>query len=301
MIKISMWFIFSLLAAFFFALVHIMDSYCVEEIFEKPWMGVITSSIASLIILPLLPTISPLINWTLPQGHIVFLAFSCGILIQISQLFYFNALEYSDAGIVSSYWNFVPMFLPISMFLLYGKVLSLPQYFGILILIFTSVTMCLMEGGIEAKWKSFFLMIFASILQVAAYLIENIVFKESNFFLGFLIITSGIIITGLTPLFFKKIRRILKKNIKKIITLLRFFVLIEIVNLAALLFAQLGIANGNPALVAAVETTIPAHVFLLSFIILFFFPKLKHNNVLININIKIILVIFMCFGVWLVY
>ncbi|UPA22836.1 EamA family transporter [Candidatus Peribacteria bacterium] len=295
-----MWLVFALLAAFFFAVVHVLDSYCVGEIFEKPWMGVITSSIASLVVFQLIPFVGPFVDWTFPPIQIVILAFLAGVLIQISQALYFQALEYSEAGIVAAYWNLIPVLLPLLTFAIYGRFFSLYEYAGIAILTLASIAMCLVDGETKTRWRSFLLMICACIMQVGVYLLEEIVFAETPFFLGFLIITCGLIFAGLVPLLFKNIRIVMVRNIKTIITMLRFFIIIEIANLAALFFAQRGIATGKPSLVAAAETTMSAYAFLLSLLFLFFFPKLGDKQVWHKLHYKIMLVLVMCFGVWMV-
>jgi hypothetical protein len=37
---------YALLSPLLWAIVHLLDWYCVEQIFEKPWMGGIFSSLA---------------------------------------------------------------------------------------------------------------------------------------------------------------------------------------------------------------------------------------------------------------
>lgn len=295
-----MWIAFALSAAFFFAVVHVLDEYCVDDVFEKPWFGVITSSIASIIVFQLIPFVAPFADMTLPKWNIVALSISAGILIQISQALYFKSLSYSEAGIVAAYWNLVPAILPIASFIAFGTIFSGKEVFGILILISTSIALCLFDANFEARWKSFFLMTLASLLQVIAYLSEDYIFDNSAFFPAFFLITFGLIITGIIPLLFKKIRLSIHKNSQKLIPLLKFFILIEVCNLIALFFAQKGIAIGDAALVAAIETTMPAHAFLLSALLVFALPKIANKDVLKNFAQKIAIVCVMVFGVYLV-
>ena len=42
-----MWLVFALLSPLFWAIVTVLDRHCVERIFDRPWMGVITSALAS--------------------------------------------------------------------------------------------------------------------------------------------------------------------------------------------------------------------------------------------------------------
>ena len=107
-----MWLVFALMAPFFFAVVHVLDSYCVSDIFEKPWVGGLTSSLATVVvILMAMPFVLPFIEWSLPPSKIILLALLAGGLIQASQFLYFQALSYSEAGIVAAYWNMIPAIL----------------------------------------------------------------------------------------------------------------------------------------------------------------------------------------------
>ncbi len=295
-----MWVVFSLSAAFFFALVHVLDEYCVDDVFEKPWFGVITSSIASIIVFQLIPFVAPFADMTMPTISIVFMAIFAGVLIQTSQALYFKALSFSEAGIVAAYWNLIPALLPIVSYFALGTIFSGKEILGIIILVSSSVALCLLDVNFETRWKSFFLMAAASSLQVAAYIFEDIIFSKSAFFPAFFLITFGLIITGMVPLFFKKIRYSIHKNAKKLTPLIKFFVVIEICNLIALFFAQKGIANGDAALVAAIETTMPAHAFLLSVLLIFAFPLISNKDVLHKLPQKLIIVGVMILGVYFV-
>src|SRR3989338_7051364 len=133
-----MWVLYALTAAVFFAVVHLLDEYCIDEIFEKPWIGVITSALASLVVLIPLPFILPFVGWQWPTYSILLLAISAGALIQVSQLLYFNALANTNAGIVAAYWNIIPAILPILSYFIFGRIFTPNQYIGIVILIFSS-------------------------------------------------------------------------------------------------------------------------------------------------------------------
>jgi drug/metabolite transporter (DMT)-like permease len=228
------------------------------------------------------------------------MAICAGILIQLSQALYFKALSFSEAGIVAAYWNLVPAFLPIVSYLALGTIFSGRELLGIIILVSTSVALCILDANFETRWKSFFLMTAAASLQVIAYIFEDVIFSKSAFFPAFFLITFGLIITGMIPLGYKKVRHTLRRNTKKLMPLIKFFLVIEIFNLIALFFAQKGIATGDAALVAAIETTMPAHAFLLSAVLVFALPSLSNRDVLYKLPQKLIAVGVMIVGVYFV-
>jgi drug/metabolite transporter (DMT)-like permease len=295
-----MWLYFALLTPLLFAIVHVLDMHCVEDIFEEPWIGVVTSALASLIIFIPLPYLAPLLHWELPSATIVLMALGAGALIQFSQFFYFKALSLSEAGIIAAYWNMVPALVPVASFLVFSEILTTAQYIGISILVIASVCFCLLDSNIEARWNSFFLMFIAAIMQVAMFLLQDVVFEHIPYAEGFYLITTGLILAGLTPLLFTKCRAILMKGSRSLIQGTKFFVLIELANLAALASSQRAVSLGRPSLVAAVESTIPAYTFLLSMGLIVFLPKFGDPQSSKHLLSKLSLVGMMALSVWLV-
>lgn len=294
-----MWLVFSLIAPIFFALVHVIDSHCVKEIFNKPWMGMITSAFASIVIFAILPFVLPFITWQWPDLQTIALALIAGALIQISQGFYFEALSYSEAGIVAAYWNIVPALVPFFSFVFLHETLHLIQYFGIILIIFSAVLFNLIDSNLEARLRSLYLMFIASILQVAMLIIQKIVFEKAHYFEGFMIMTTGLIIAGVLPLLSKYVRKEIQNNSTQLILSAKFFILIEIANLIALACSQRAIDLGFPPLVAAVESTIPAYTFALIILLNIFNPKFGDPIASKRITSKIMLIIVMASGVGL--
>lgn len=198
-----MWLVFSLFAPFFFAVVHVMDSYCVEDVFEKPWMGMITSAIASVIVFLPLPYILPFLNWSFPGWHIVIAAFASGALIQLSQGLYFQSMSYSEAGIIAAYWNMIPALIVILSLVFFGNTLSIYEYIGIAILVIASTYILLADENFEFRIKAFLMMLCASLMQSMTYLVLDAVYKTISFGHAFIYVTAGIVCAGLSPLLAK--------------------------------------------------------------------------------------------------
>lgn len=295
-----MWIAFALLTPFFWAIVHLLDSHCIEEVLEKPWMGIVTSAFASLLVFIPLPFLLFFFSWQLPSTSVILLALLAGVLIQISQAFYFKSLSYSEAGIVASYWNITPALLPIAGYLILRQTLELPQYAGIATLITTSVFFCLADNELLTRWRVFFLMLTASILQVGALMLEDYVYTQASYFVGFYLVVTGLIITGISPLLFRRAQIRFKSNLVRLKKSAVLFLLIETANLCALATSQKAISLGDPSLVAAVETSVPAYTFIMSLIFLLFGSKFGDAATYHKLHIKFILVIFMIIGVWLV-
>lgn len=295
-----MWIFFALLTPFFWAIVHVMDARCVDDIFEKPWMGTVTGAVASIVVFIPLPFLLFYADWVIPDIRIALLALVAGMLIQLSQVFYFQSLAYSESGIVAAYWNMVPIMLPFASFLILGKVFPSGKYIGIAILIVTSICMCLVDSNLEARWKSFFLMCIASALQVALFLIEDYVYAAVPFLTGFYLITTGLVLMGIIPLASPKFFSLFRRNFSVLRGSAAIFVGVEILNLCALFTSQKAVDLGDPPLVAAVESAIPAYTFLLSLLLLVFLPAFGDPMAKKRLPAKMLLVCMMAIGVYFV-
>lgn len=288
-----MWLIFALVSPMLWALVHVADSHCVHERFEKPWMGVTTSSFASLVAMVLLP----FLEWSAWDWNLVALAILGGALIQVSQALYFQTLAYSEAGIVAAYWNMVPALLPVVSFILLSQVFSASQYAGIVVIVAASVCMCLLDCNLTTRWQSFLLMLTASVMQVMALLMLNRVYDHMPFLQGFLLMTGGIVVCGCLPLLLRPVRSVFYQNARALVAGSPLFVSIEIVNLLALACSQKALQLGDPSLVAAVESTLPAFCFILSMLFWRIAPVFGDEMAFSNLRWKFVCVTCMAIGV----
>lgn len=294
-----MWLFFALLTPFFWASVHVMDSHCVKEVFDKPWLGMVTSALASMVVFLILPFLIPFVNWHVPEWSIIGIALLAGAFIQLSQVFYFQALAYSEAGIVAAYWNLTPALLPVASFFFLDQILEVPEYMGIGILIFSSVCFCLLDTNFALRWRSLFLMLGASVFQVAALLLEDRVYQEESYVIGFFLVTIGLILTGIFPLVVPSALKVFRNNLPALRPAMGILVGIEVMNLFALASSQRAIDLGVPSLVAAVETMVPAYTFLLALLLLSLMPRFGDPLASSYLLQKFGLVGVMVGGVWL--
>lgn len=294
------WLFLALISPIFWAIVHVLDSYCVDNVFDRPWMGIITSALTMLLALPFLAIGLVFTELGAVSLSSFGLCLLCGTLFMISQLMYFKALSISESGIVAAYWNFVPLLLPVASFFVLGEVLTVAHYLGAAVLIATSVIFCLLDGNLEARGKSFALMFIAAICQIGYFLLQKEAFAACPVYEAFLLITLAMILAGLAPLLKPVCRRRFRGNWPRIKPVWPFLLLIEVANLIAIGTSLYAVSFGSPSLVAAVEASIPAYTFLLS---LFLFAVTRHlgeEEARHWLPLKLCLVGFMVFGVWLV-
>lgn len=291
-----MWIQYALFSSFLWAIVHVLDEHCVDKIFSKPWLGVITSSGISAGIFLLVPILN--VPVVMPHWDLLLICLVTGATIQLSQFFYFRALDCSDSGTVAAYWNLTPIFLLIISYWLFGYFITGNNYLGIALLIIASIGLCSIDK-FSNRWDTLYLMSIASGLQTIVVTIEKYIFDRTSFFGAFLSITAGIIISGLGSLVIKEVRSILVADLPKIKQALPIFITIELINLVALYTGQTAVKLGVPVLVSAIEASTPAYAFGLSLLIAIFQRRIDRETNR-KLPTKWGLVGLMIMGVWLI-
>lgn len=298
--SIPLWLILALISPALWAVVHVLDAYFVRDVFEQPWIGLVTSGF---MLLAALPALSAALFFTGVKPiawDVAVLAVLAGVAFMVGQVLYFTALRTSEAGVVAAYWNMIPMALPIVSFFLFGEVLTPLMYAGIVVIVSSSVGFCLVDGTHESRWKTFWLMALGAALQVAYFLLQKEVFESCPTYQGFLIITASMAFVGLTPLLKKDRRRIWRSNWPLIRPAIGFLLFIEVVNIAAVGTSQFAVEAGSPSLVSAVEATMPAYTFFLALLLFRWTKSMGDEAAGRRFPLKIALSIVMGVGVWLV-
>lgn len=297
-----MWLAVALFSAICFATVYVVDEYCVDNILQKPYMGVITSALASISIFFAIPFTLPIVKVIhFPENADLLLCLIVGVIIQINQGLYFKALSYSTAGTIAGYWNMVPALLPILSYLFLGSVLELDQYRGIYLIVLASIGLSALDTKSTENIFALLLMLVAVVLQVTALLLMAYIFKRVDFHSGFLSITTGMIVAGVFPLLMPSVRRSFSQNYQKLSSSINIFIGVEIMNLVAYGSLQKSIhLSGEPSLVAAIDGTAPGFAFIFS--MLFFKNKVrniasKHYQTLF---LRLTNICVMVLGVWMV-
>jgi uncharacterized membrane protein len=291
-----MWIQYALFSSFLWAIVTVLDEHCVDNIFSKPWLGVITSSGISAGIFLLVPFLNmPIV---IPQWDILLICIFTGAVIQLSQVYYFRALDSSDSGTVSAYWNLTPTFLPVISYWLFGYIITGNNYIGIGLLLVASIGLCAIDK-FESKWDTLYLMSIAASLQTGVVLLEKYIFDRSQFFGAFLSVSMSICLTGLFSLGMKEVRVSLVKDLPKIKKALPVFIIIELVNWVALYTGQTAVKMGVPSLVSAIEASIPAFAFAISLTVMGLSRKIDAETRK-KLPIKWAMVGLMMTGVWLI-
>lgn len=300
MFDFPVWLILALASPLCWAIVHILDSYCVKNVFTQPWVGTATSSLTMLALLPFwcLGFLFADLKGVTPD--IVVECVLAGAVFVISQATYFQALAKSEPGIVAAYWNLLPVILLVSSFFWTGQRLSSESYLGSLILVGSSVTFCLVDTNSSYRWTTFCLMFVGSWLQAIYFWLIEHIFRQCAVFPAFITIMVSMIVFGFIPLLFRPGRKEMSLNWPRIKSALVFLILIEVANLLAVASSQYAVEAGPAPLVATVEASLPAFTLGLSVLLYLSFGKFGDPKSFEHISTKLSLTLLMLIGIWLI-
>ena len=207
-----MWILFAFLAPALYAVAEIFDEYLANRGLKNINSLIFTASVLNFVFVPILFLIQkpevPSINFLLP---IIGLALT-NLLYQYP---YYKSLTIEDTSVVSAFFSFGKIIIPIFAFLFVGEILEFKQYIGIGIIIFGNIILALHRSKKKLHLsKAFYLILLASVILA----IEGILFKyifESGLnwstAVGGQLIASGVLGTT-TLLLFKKTRNKIKKD-----------------------------------------------------------------------------------------
>ena len=295
-----LWLVLALISPLFWAIVHVLDAWCVDEVFDAPWIGVVCSAMTILMVLPLV------VAWAFVAGAAPLTASSCGWCVlagaafMLGQAFYFEALSSSESGIVAAYWNILPLLLLAVSYLFCGERLRPPQYGGALLLVIGSVSFCAVDTHVQTRQRALGLMCAAAMAQVAYFMIQQSVFATTSVAVPLVVMTASMSAAGASPLLLPRFRSRFILNWPRIRPILRYLVAIEAANMAAIVTSQYAVSFGRASLVSSVEAAIPAYTFVVSLVLFRLFGKYGEPEAFQRLPAKAALVALMVVGVWLV-
>jgi drug/metabolite transporter (DMT)-like permease len=299
-VGIPTWLVLALISPVFWAIVHVLDSHCVDEVFDAPWVGNVTSAFTMLAFMPVigLGMIWADSNQISSMG--VVQCCLAGIAYMASQVFYFKALKITESGIVAAYWNLLPFLLHVIGYLFLGEQLTGPMYLGSACLIIASILFCLVDGSIEYRWLSLGFMCVGACFQAVYFVLVDNLLETCSVYPVFIVSTISMIVCGLSPLLLGDCRRVFSSNWPRIWSSARFLLSIEIANMLAVSTGQYALKYGSASLVASVEATIPAYTMCLSLLLFAIFKRYGEEDASKRLVPKLALTGLMVLGVWLV-
>jgi len=290
------WILFSILAAFIWAIVNTVDKYVLTKWVKKPIIPVMIMGIIGLIV----ALIIFLINGYsyLSAGHIGY-GLLAGIFYIVANVFYFKAAKIEEISRVAPLFHLAPLFLLILAAIFLGEIFTPLKYLGIFLLVIGSILIS--SRSIKIKLgKAFWLMIMSTIFFSFDLVITKYLLGFADFWTIFAYIRIGAGL-GLIPIFYLysgELKDLITKHGKKVVGVISAN---ETLNVLGVLSATIASALGFVTLVEALASIQSLFLFIIVVILSIFYPKiLKEEIKKSTVLLKLIAIILMLTGAILI-
>ncbi|MDO8610861.1 MAG: EamA family transporter [bacterium] len=295
------WYIFALIAPFFYSICNYFDKYIVDKKIQNPInLTVFSSFITGLLgiiiwIFQGFPVMSPI--------QILFSLFS-GLLLILYILFYLKALNLDDASRVIPIFQTIPVFVLIFSYFLLKETLTIKQIFGLGIVLISSASIMMnkLDKGFFKPRKALWYMLFSSGLFALVTVLFKFVVKENNFWTTYTYQCIGTGIGGLLLLRFKVNNKVFFHDLKIFKSIIGIVLINNIVHIIALLSEMYAITLVSVSFVSILSGVQPLFVLIIGIILSLWFPKIiKEDIKKSTISKKIFAVILIFIGFYFVY
>ncbi len=252
-----MWILIAFLNPVLHGFANVLDNYLTNKLFKSAWTLTFYSTIFNVLFLPIVLLIQiP----GLPPVHLLPFFFAIA-LIEVFYLYpYYKALQSDDTSVVSSLFSLGRIFVPILAFMFVGEVLQFNQYLGFFIIIFASAALTLNNHGTLRLNKSFFYMMFCSVLLAVETVMYKYIFENVSWSTGF--VWTGVL-SSIIVLFFlmvPKIRQNIMGQTSDLKQNLHLFMFQEFSSFAGSAALTLAISLVPVTLAAGIESSQPFFV-----------------------------------------
>ncbi|NCQ06371.1 MAG: EamA family transporter [Candidatus Moranbacteria bacterium] len=303
------WLLWSLIAPFLWAVVTVIDTHFVHDVYEDEYDGTVVSGVFQS--LPWLLVPFGIVSFTFPEIEVAGLAFLAGGMFICSFFCYFKALFVSnDGALMQILWGVSVLVVPFFAWVFIGEVLQNIHYIGITIA-FVGICLFNFDGKIKQVGFSRILLpmigaiVFLSLSMVITKKVQQ---PDADFWSIFLVFSLGSTIFSLVILAIGKKNPF--KRAQKIATLsgkyFPIFAIAESLSIVATMTSQKAISLA-PAVsfVAVIENLIPVFVMIISLSIVFVFRNTKidvspYRSQVSGAGIKILALGFIAIGIYTV-
>ncbi len=273
-----MWILFAFLAPALYAIAEIFDEYLSNRGFKNISSLIFFACLPNFLFVPVIFLIE---RPTMPSFHLLLPLIGVALTNLLYLYPYYKSLKIEDTSVVSAFFSFGKIIIPVFAFAFIGEILELREYIGIGIIIFGNVFLAFHTTKKKVKLsKAFYLIIFASTLLA----IEGILFKYmfeqgmswSTAIGGQLIISCFLGCSVL--LLFKKSRKHILEDRANFIKNAGFFFTEELFTFLALAAEVYAISLAPVSLVKGIGMAIPIFVLTYTVAVKRFNPKAFHEN-----------------------
>ncbi len=254
-----MWFIYALIAPFFWATANLFDSSLSNKSFRGTYPLVFYSVVTGLPLVLILGFITrPPLPTLVELPYIILIG-----LLDIAYRFpYLKALQHEDASVTVSLFSLGKLFTPFLAYLFAGELLSVKDYVGFLLIVVSAVLLTTnFERGAGGRRvsKSVWYMLLAALIIIPEAVIWRMVFERTHMYWA-----TGFVWSGLAAIIFIGIFLLIPQRRKEVAGQLPMlwrvrgaFLGSEIFTFTANIFYILALAAGSATLVQGVTAIQP--------------------------------------------
>ncbi|MFH1822305.1 MAG: EamA family transporter [Patescibacteria group bacterium] len=291
------WILFSLLAAFLWSIVNIVDKYVMGKWIKNPTIPIIFTGIIGVIASFFVFLIN---GFQLLSLSLIILALIAGIFYILMTLFYLKAVQIEEISRIIPLFYLSPIVLAIFSRIFLREILTPVQYIGIALLIIGAILISSKKLVKITLNKAFFFMILA-VLSLSIYsIILKYLLTHASFWQVFAYMQLCCFILTI-PIFLFNYRDLIiaiKNHGKKIVLIMALNALIDLSGVLAITIAT---SIGYVSLVSSLASIQPFFVLLMASSLSIFYPKiLKEETQKSTIALKFIAIALMFIGAILI-
>jgi len=271
-----LWVFFSILAAFIWAVVNMIDKYILTRWVRNPIVPVLILGIVGLIASIFIYLFRGFSNLSYFN---IFLSFVAGILYILMCIFYFKAVKIEEISRVVPLFYLTPLFVLVLAAIFLGEIFTPIKYAGIFLLIIGAILISSKNLTKVSLGKAFWFMMLSSLVLSLHYIITKHLLNFADFWTVFSYTRIGTIFV-LIPIFyfnFSDLVSTVKEHGKKVVAVIS---LNESLNLVGVLLITIAAAIGYITLVNTLSNSIqPLFVLFSAVILSIFYPRILKEEI----------------------
>lgn len=293
------WFIFTFIAAVFWAVGVVIDKYILTKHMQDPFSYQLLLIIveAPVMLLLLFTSISTALPWSL-------LGIVGGLAIYPGLILYFKAMAIEESSRVISLWYSGTIFVPIFAYVFLQEKLSLPSYLGVILLVLSAmfVSYRKKKGKKPVISPALGLILTSGVVFAGYEVLTKYVLGALDYFSYLFWNFVGTAILGFALFCFPKVRHNFLSDIQRVNrTVLLWRIINTSIGLIAIVFYYIAISSGPVSLVSAAASLEPFFVFAITLLLSLFVPRiLKEETGKKVVAVKGLAIIFIVVGTWLI-
>ena len=269
------WVLFSVLSAFAYAIVNLVDKYVLTNWIKNPIIPILIQGVVGLIAGIVIYFIFGFSDLSYIN---IFLAFMSGIFYILSAWFYFKAVKIEEISRIIPILYLAPLFILILASIFLGEFFAPIKYLGIIFLIIGAILISAKKITNISFNKSFWLMILAAFLLSLNQIVTKYLLAFADYWTIFSWTRIGIIIALIPAFFFcyKDLLLTVKEHGKKVIAVVSLNESLAIVGVILITIAS---SIGYITLVNAMSSFQPLFVLIFAVFLSIFYPKIIKEEI----------------------